>query len=112
LRVIESRAHVLDHAKGEASMHRLLWMMVPTANQSATRRYYITRNQLELFRRFAFVDPAWVTISACVFVCESILVMLYERDRRAKFAAMLAGARDFLLRRFGPRGVRQVRLSG
>jgi rhamnosyltransferase len=112
LLVIEGGLQVLDHAKGDASRHRLLWLTVPTANHSATRRYYITRNQLEMFRRYLFVDPIWVIASAFLLVCEGILIALYEQNRRAKFAAMLAGARDFLLRRFGARDGRQIRLPG
>jgi rhamnosyltransferase len=104
LLVVESKLQVLDHSKGAATEHRLLWMTVPTANQSATRRYYITRNQLELFRRYFFVDPVWVGFSVGVFVCEILLILLYERGRRSKFAALFQGVRDFIFRRFGPRG--------
>ena len=106
LLIIECRRQVLDHAKGDATEHRFLGLKVPSSNHSASRRYYIARNQLELFRRFALVDPAWVCLSAFLLACEAVIILLYETDRRAKFAAMIAGARDAVLRRFGPRRLR------
>ncbi len=100
--VIESRAQVMDHSLGDITRHRFLWRTVNCTNHSPARRYYITRNTLEVIRRYVFTDPVWALGAAVHLVGNSLATVLYERERAAKFAAMIAGVRDFALRRFGP----------
>jgi len=103
LLVIEGRAQVMDHSLGDITQHRLLWRSVSCTNHSPLRRYYITRNQLEVIRRHALSDPTWASLAAAHLVGSSVATVLYEPQRGAKVAAMAAGVRDFALRRFGPR---------
>ena len=112
LLVVEGKLQVMDHAKGQSKEHRFFWLRVPVSNHSPPRRYYITRNQLELCRRYLFVDFVWVCAAGLLLLCEAVFVLLYEQERRAKFNAMIEGARDFLLRRFGPRQAARTLISG
>ncbi len=104
--VIEARARLMDHSIGASTEHSFLGYPITCMNQSPTRRYYITRNQLEVCRRYALKDFVWSLTGLYVLAGGSVLTVIYEPDRWAKFTAMLAGARDFALRRFGPRAGR------
>jgi len=103
LLVIEGLLQVMDHSVGNSRNVRLFWLRVSCANQNAMRRYYITRNQLEVLRRYFFSDFVWCFNHVFLLIFSNILVIFYEQHRLAKVGATLAGVRDFLLRRFGPR---------
>jgi rhamnosyltransferase len=102
LLVVEASDQVMDHSLGNITRHRFFWRTVNCTNHSPLRRYYITRNQLEVIRRHLFTDAVWTTLAAFHLVGASLATILYEPERAAKVAAMAAGVRDFLLRRFGP----------
>jgi rhamnosyltransferase len=103
LLVIEDRHQVLEHSLGAISRRRFLGRSVPLSNHSADRRYYITRNTLELCVRHFGHDAAWSAREATHLLTSSMVVALLEEGRRAKIGAMLQGAWDFARRRFGPR---------
>jgi rhamnosyltransferase len=103
LLVIESRDQVLEHAIGQATVDRLLWREVTPAHHSPMRRYYITRNSLEMCRRYLFTDFIWTAEQLYLLGVGALAMLFLEDQRRAKTWAMLRGVRDFALRRFGPR---------
>jgi rhamnosyltransferase len=104
LLVIEARSQAMDHSIGAITEHNFLWRRVACTNHSPTRRYYMTRNQIEVYGRHLFTDFRWSALGLYYLAVSSVIVLVLERDRWAKLGAMLEGARDVLLRRFGPRG--------
>lgn len=100
--IVESKRHILVHSLGRLSEHDLLGRRVVCSNHSAIRRYYMTRNQLEVYRRYLRFDPAWSLLGILDLLIGSAMVLIFESDRLAKMRAMLRGAADFALRRFGP----------
>ena len=72
-------------------------------NHSPTRRYYMTRNPLAVYGRYFGFDPIWSLRGYAHLLVSTVLVLLYERERKVKLRAVLQGARDFARRRFGPR---------
>ena len=103
LLVVESREVTLLHSMGDSTLRKILGISIVLTRHSALRRYYITRNQLEMCRRFAFADPRWAMGALWDLAAGSATALLFESGRRAKLLAMLAGTRDFTLRRFGPK---------
>jgi len=101
--VIEARGQVLEHSLGAIARRRVLGRGVPLSNHSAARRYYITRNSLELSVRHFGRDPLWSVRELAHLATSNAAVALLEADRRAKVGAMLQGAWHFATRRFGPR---------
>lgn len=99
--LVQSRDIVLAHAIGRQSTHRFLWRTVHCTNHSPTRRYYMTRNQLEFYRRCWREEPEWALRGLLNLALTSALVVLYERQRAAKMAAMARGLWHFATRRFG-----------
>lgn len=101
--VIEGRHQVLEHSIGDATEHYLLGRRIVCTHHSPLRRYYMTRNQLEVCGRNLLVDPVWAGKGVLQFAASSIAALLYERDKLAKLRAMCSGVAHFALRRFGPK---------
>jgi rhamnosyltransferase len=102
LLVIEG-SPVLEHSLGAVTKHRLLGRTIACTNHSPDRRYYITRNSLELSRRHSRADPSWALRNLAHVIDSSLGTLLFEDRRPAKAAAMIQGAWHFATRRFGPR---------
>jgi len=103
LLVIEARDQVMAHSIGAVTVRNVLGRRVVWTNHSPDRRYYITRNTLEVVRRNLAGDFAWAAYALFDLSRVSLTVLVFEKQRLAKAWAILAGAGDFLLRRFGPR---------
>lgn len=101
--IIESRRSVLEHRLGNATVKSLLGKRFVITNHSPMRRYYMTRNQLEVCLRNVRVDLLWAVYGLYVLATSSFFTLIYETDRIAKGRAMLRGVVDFALRRFGRR---------
>lgn len=99
--LLQSKDILLDHAIGQLSAHRLLGRTVHCSNHSPARRYYLTRNQLEFYRRSLFHEPYQALWGVYSLVTRSALVVLFEEDRAAKAQAILRGLWHFAVRRFG-----------
>jgi rhamnosyltransferase len=103
LLVIEGADQVMDHSMGAVSLHRLLGRTIACTNHSPTRRYYITRNSLELSARYAAFDWVWSLRNAVHLVDASLSALTFEDHRGEKAKAMTQAAWHFATRRFGPR---------
>jgi rhamnosyltransferase len=107
-RVIKTRKHLMSHAIGKPSRHRLLWMTKWTTNHPPDRRYYIARNYTILAREQARerarqpprgrgsgsgrgFPGRWVFKSLGLVFKLAKRVVLYEDRRREKLFALLQG---------------------
>jgi rhamnosyltransferase len=100
--VIEGRGQLMEHSIGAITEHPFLGRRIACTNHSPLRRYYITRNTLEVIRGYLFMDPVWTLSQLYYLLAGNVLILMFESQRVAKFGAMLRGSADFLLRRFGP----------
>jgi rhamnosyltransferase len=101
--VIEGRRPVLEHSMGSVSLHRLLGRTIACTNHSPTRRYYMTRNSLELSARHVTSDPLWALRNVTHLVDSSLSALAFEDRRGEKTKAMIQGVWHFMTRQFGPR---------
>lgn len=101
LLVFESRKVILAHSMGNSTTRVVLGFPLVLTGHSPLRRYYITRNQLEMCRRFVGSDPRWAFGALWDLASGSAITLLLETERPAKLRAMLSGLGDFALRRFG-----------
>lgn len=100
-RLLQSKTILIDHAIGELKAHRFLGRTVHCSNHSPVRRYYMTRNQLEFYRRCALDEPYLALWGVANVALRSLLTLLYEEQRGAKARAIVRGLWHFLIRRFG-----------
>jgi len=103
LHIVQATEQALAHHIGIPSRK---WVqgrwMIPT-NHSPLRRYYVTRNRIYIWRRYARSDGRFVLTDMRQSIREWVGIAFAETDRAAKLGAILTGSRDAVLGRFGPR---------
>jgi rhamnosyltransferase len=75
---------------------------VTPTNHSATRRYYITRNRLHVWREYVRHEPAYVMVDMLNSLKELAKLVLFEDDRANKLRSVMHGVSDALRGRSGP----------
>ncbi len=102
--IVRTRRALMSHEIGAPTRHRLLWAGKWTTNHSADRRYYIARNDTVMLREYGrFRHGGWAlkSLGRRLRTCKRVL--LYERHKAAKIAAVLQGFGHGLRGRMGPR---------
>ncbi|MGB4593711.1 MAG: glycosyltransferase family 2 protein [Coriobacteriia bacterium] len=100
MRILQRRDAVLIHRPGSLERKRF-----PTehfvSNYSPLRRYYMTRNTLEVLRAYGHQYPAWASRERHQLLIDTLKIALSERNKVLKLHRMLQGARDYRRGRFG-----------
>ena len=102
--VIKSRKNLMSHTIGALRESRFLWFRRWTYNHSPDRRYYFARNHTVLIREYAKHGRVrWMlkSLNRCFRLCKR--VVLYEKMRTRKIAAIAQGWRDGVRGKMGPR---------
>jgi rhamnosyltransferase len=103
-RVIRTAKPLMSHTIGAPTRHDLLGIAKWTTNHSPDRRYYIARNDTVLLREYGgypFGSWALKSLGRRLRTCKRIV--LYERSKARKIAAVSAGWWDGVRGRMGPR---------
>jgi rhamnosyltransferase len=103
-RVIRTTRALMSHTIGAPTRHAVLGVSKWTTNHSADRRYYIARNDTVMLREYggyAFGSWALKSLVRRLRTCKRIV--LYERSKARKIAAVSAGWWDGVRGRMGPR---------
>lgn len=103
-KILEVNDAILLHSIGFPAQHRILWKVKTTSNHSSLRRYYIARNSIYVYKKFALTYPGWVIHDAIKFLKIMIMLMLFETERRQKLAAIFRGVLHGLSGRMGKFG--------
>lgn len=90
-RILEVHDAILLHCIGFPAQHRIFGKLKTTTNHSSLRRYYIARNSIYVYKKFALTYPAWVARDAVKLVKLIIMLIMFETDRRNKLAAIFRG---------------------
>jgi rhamnosyltransferase len=93
---------LLEHRLGSLRAAKFLWIRGFVTNHSALRRYYISRNRIVLWRRYAAQRPEWVWNDIRDYFRELLLIMVCEQKRWAKLRLTACGWRDGICGRMGP----------
>jgi rhamnosyltransferase len=103
-RVIRTAKPLMSHTIGAPTRHDLLGIAKWTTNHSPDRRYYIARNDTVMLREYGgypFGSWALKSLARRLRTCKRIV--LYERSKARKIAAVSAGWWDGVRGRMGPR---------
>jgi rhamnosyltransferase len=87
----------LIHGFGKATSHRLFGRTLAVSNHPPARRYYMARNRLLMMR----MHPGMRRRLAIASIKETLLLLLFEKDRMRKLAHAFRGVADFLRGRYG-----------
>lgn len=103
-KILEVNDAILLHRTGAPVQHRFLGKLRSTSNHSILRRYYMARNGIYVYKKFAFTYPLWVANDAYRFLKAMIMLVLFEADKRQKLAAIIRGVMHGLSGRMGKFG--------
>jgi rhamnosyltransferase len=102
--IADSREAVLLHAAGHADKNRsILGFRFRPTHYSTTRRYYMSRNRVVLYREYFSQFPGWVLQSMSDSLRETIKCFVGDEDRREKFSSFVRGTWDGLRGKMGER---------
>jgi rhamnosyltransferase len=84
------------HEIGMPTRHRLLRKYVTATNHDQSRRYYITRNRVLVWRQYAWRERRYVLGDVRAFAKECVKIALFENERLRKASAIGRGIMDGL----------------
>lgn len=90
-RIIESEKATLNHQIGKTEYHYLLGIHIGVMNHNAIRKYYMVRNKIYCNYKF---DGRFGLRNILGIIKISLIVMLYEKDKIAKFKSIAKGIHD------------------
>jgi len=93
-RILRSLNPTMQHAIGRPRRRRLAWRTVTPTFHDRSRRYWITRNRIVVWRMYGRLEPGFVIADAWAFLKELVKIVILEDDRFAKTKAIAAGIRD------------------
>ena len=108
LRIKKNKFHIkifknsiLFHKLGDIKKREILGINFIFTNHNYIRRYYVTRNRLNLASKYIFIFPLFIIKDLkCAFV-EYIKILLFEDDKIRKQKAIILGIIHFLTGKSG-----------
>jgi rhamnosyltransferase len=92
---------LMHHAIGMQTCHDFLGIQVIAFNHSVIRRYYIARNRLALARIYLWRYPGVAWSDLRNMMIETIVILLYESNKKKKLLAIGMGLLDGLQGKMG-----------
>lgn len=100
-KILVSNEIKLIHNLGRLTSHNLFGKIICTSNHNYLRRYYITRNRLEILKLYKYNFPEFLSTEKNKNLLEIAKVILLEKDKIRKLKSFVLGYIDFKRRRFG-----------
>lgn len=99
--ILESNELILNHQLGQSQKHDFLFTNFITTHHNETRRYYITRNRLYMYRKYFFLETDWVIEDSINFLKDVFKILLAEKQKGAKIKNIFLGIKDFSKNKYG-----------
>jgi rhamnosyltransferase len=100
-RIIRSNTCILLHRLGRTTPHRILGRHFYSSGHDSTRRYYIARNRILVYKRYGMFRPLWIVKDLASFIKEIAKIALVEENTVAKLSATVRGLYHGILGRTG-----------
>ena len=100
-KVLLHKGCYLEHNLGNIDYSTMLGRKIYYTNHSPIRRYYITRNRLDLISCYAIHFPCFCFREFYNLFAEWGKIILFEKHKIKKSAYFMKGVFDFIFRRFG-----------
>ncbi|MGU5716740.1 glycosyltransferase family 2 protein [Aeromonas taiwanensis] len=92
---------ILTHNLGDKKLKTILGVDFVATNHSAFRRYYIARNSIYMYRKYAKKVPSWFVFDLIATFYNSVRIILCEKDILNKAKFCFSGYRDGILGKMG-----------
>jgi rhamnosyltransferase len=93
--VVQTARALLFHSLGVQHLRKFLFVPFIVVFHSHVRKYYIARNRIQNYKKYAFLFPFWLLIDLSVFFNEIVVIVVHDRNdvwRKLKFTWL--GVRD------------------
>lgn len=100
-RIIRSNTCMLVHRLGRTRRYCVLGLHFYSSEHNSTRRYYIARNRILVYRRYGTFRPLWIVKDLVAFLKEIAKIALVEENSAAKLSATVKGIYHGILGRTG-----------
>ena len=102
--VLISRSVLMHHTIGSPRWHRLLWKRLITPHAPPLRRYYMSRNHIVLVKEYFTLFPHWIIQLTITRIKETVLILLFERDKFKKIMLSVLGIIHGIVGKMGQLG--------
>lgn len=92
------------HELGNLEFKNILWKKISITNHNYLRRYYITRNRLDVIKRYSFKNFKFLAFSLKTLkaiIVEWVKIILFEDDKIRKSKMIVRAIKDFFNNKFG-----------
>jgi rhamnosyltransferase len=100
-RIVRCHAARLHHSLGEPVSHSLSGMHITSWNHSAIRKYYMTRNNVYILKKYLYRFPLFCLRKQAGMVNLLLHTLFFESDRLTKLKYMLKGLVDGVWGKYG-----------
>ncbi|MGS2778938.1 glycosyltransferase family 2 protein [Robertmurraya sp. GLU-23] len=101
-KIIMAQSVSMLHNLGNTKRHNLLGSKVMATNHNYIRRYYITRNRIHTYKKYFKSEKEWLREDLTATFKETIIVLLFEKDRFRKIGSMIKGSIHGIIGKTGP----------
>jgi rhamnosyltransferase len=91
----------LNHELGQSEHKTFFSFKGIVTNHSSLRRYYITRNRLYVRKKYRSISKVFYKTETKVFINDLLKIILFEKDKVAKFKSIIKGYSDYKNNKFG-----------
>jgi rhamnosyltransferase len=102
-RMIRSNTCILSHRLGTTTAHQFCGLRFYSTGHDSTRRYYMARNRIAVYKRYATFKPLWILKDALSLVKEVVKIALVEENAVSKLLATVQGIFDGIFGKSGRR---------
>lgn len=100
-KIIQINHAILNHNLGDLRRHQFLWKRFFSTNHGPIRRYYAFRNRFRIIEMYKTHFQDYCSFEKTRFIVDIIIILLYEREKWAKFKMMMRGYLDYKRGIFG-----------
>jgi rhamnosyltransferase len=101
-RILVNPDATMFHQLGSKKQYRLFGLTMSPTFHSPLRRYYLSRNRIEMMRLYGLIFPHWLIYELMASAHITLGILLYEDQKIAQLQACVLGTWDGLLKRMGP----------
>ncbi len=100
-KVIQNKAWVVSHNLGQQLEINLLGVHFPIYVHGVLRKYYIARNRILNYKKYAVREPKWFWNDFLIAWRELFHVLAYEDNKRERLKNIFLGFRDGIMNKTG-----------
>jgi rhamnosyltransferase len=100
-KVIQNKAWAVSHNLGQQLEVDLLGVRFPIYVHSVFRKYYIARNRILNYKKYAFREQKWFWNDFLIALRELFHVLAYENNKRERLKNIFFGFRDGIVNKTG-----------